>query len=345
MKLAIVTDAWRPQVNGVVTTLTNTIEHLEAVGHRVSLVTPEAFRTIPAPTYPSIRLAVRPHARINRMLGAIAPDAVHIATEGPLGIAARRHCQRTGFRFTTSYHTRFPEYIRMRVPIPLTVSYALLRSFHTAAERTLVSTESQRRELAARGFRNLVIWPRGVDTELFQPRGKGAIDATRPILLYAGRVAAEKNIEAFLQLEVPGTKYVVGDGPALERLRREYPHARFTGCQYGKAFAAYLSAADVFVFPSRSDTYGLVMLEAKACGVPVAAYPVPGPVDVVADGVSGVLNNDLATAVMCALKLDPAAARAHALARSWQAATERFVEHLYFNGTFVDALVSQLALH
>ncbi|MGH8503774.1 MAG: glycosyltransferase family 4 protein [Gammaproteobacteria bacterium] len=344
MRIAIVTDAWQPQVNGVVTTLSNTIGCLAASGHQISLITPQSFRTIPAPTYPSIRLAVRPRSRVTRMLDGIAPDAIHIATEGPLGVAARRYCQQTGFRFTTSYHTRFPEYIRMRLPIPVTVSYAWLRGFHAAAARTLVSTESQRRELAARGFRHLVIWPRGVDTGLFRPQDKTAISAPRPILLYAGRVAAEKNIEAFLRLDLPGTKVVVGDGPALPRLRRDFPHVHFAGYKHGQALAAQLAAADVFVFPSRSDTFGLVMLEAMACGVPVAAYPVPGPVDVVVNGVSGVLDHDLKTAVTAALRLDPASARAQALKHSWQAATERFVDHLFCGGAFANEPVGRIAL-
>lgn len=345
MKIAIVTDAWAPQVNGVVTTLTNTVRCLESTGHCVSLITPQGFMTIPAPTYPSIRLAVRPERKVRRMLRDFAPDAIHIATEGPLGLAARRYCKLAGIRFTTSYHTRFPEYIRMRLPIPVGVSYAWLRGFHAAAERTLVATTSQRRELAVRGFEHLVVWPRGVDTDVFQPRDAFVLDDPRPIALYAGRVAVEKNLEAFLSLDLPGTKYVVGDGPDLARLRTGFPRVRFTGCKYGEELARYLAAADVFVFPSRSDTFGLVMLEAMACGVPVAAYPVAGPAGVVVDGVTGALNDDLKTAVLRALKLGGTEALRHALTRSWRVATQRFVDHLFFDCTFPTQFEGQMLQH
>lgn len=341
MKIAIVTDAWEPQVNGVVTTLKNTVKCLESSGHTVLLITPQLFRTVPTPTYPSIRLALRPEAKVGRILKDFAPDAIHIATEGPLGLAARRYCKRVGIGFTTSYHTRFPEYIRMRLAVPLGVSYAWLRGFHAAAKRTLVTTESQRQELAARGFENLAVWPRGVDTELFDPRRSITLDDARPIAMYAGRVAMEKNLEAFLSLALPGTKYVVGDGPDLASLRRKFPHARFTGYKYGEELAGYLAAADVFVFPSRTDTFGLVMLEAMACGVPVAAYPVAGPVDLIAQGVTGALNDDLRIAVLTALTLDGAAALRFARTRSWQAATERFIDHLFVDCIYEPEFLDQ----
>lgn len=330
MRIMIVTDAWHPQVNGVVTTLTHTGNELRALGHTPLYVTPESFRTVPCPTYPSIRLAVFPGRRVARMIGAFAPDAVHIATEGPLGLAARRYCLRRGLPFTTSYHTRFPEYVRLRAPIPLAWSYRFLRWFHGAAKRTMVSTTAVQRELENRGFRNLTLWPRGVDSELFRPRDKRFLADARPIALYLGRVAVEKNIEAFLRLDLPGTKYVVGDGPDLARLQPRYPHVRFTGMKLGEELARHVAAADVLVFPSRTDTFGLVMLEAMACGVPVAAYPVTGPIDVVRQRETGVLDENLTEAVRAALKLDPAKCRSHALANSWSVSAQTFFRTLEF---------------
>jgi len=331
VRIALVTDAWHPQVNGVVRTLQRTTEELQALGHQVLCVTPAQFRTAPCPSYPSIRLALFPGRGIARTLDAFAPTAVHIATEGPLGLAARGWCRRGGLAFTTSYHTQFPEYVRLRAPVPVALSYRFMRWFHGGAARTLVATPSMRRSLAAHGFANLVIWSRGVDTELFRPREKSFLDAPRPVSLYMGRVAVEKNIEAFLDLDLPGTRYVVGDGPDLEMLRRRHPRVRFTGFKFGEELARYLAAADVFVFPSRTDTFGLVMLEAMAAGVPVAAYPVTGPVDVVREGVTGALRDDLAEAVSAALRLDPAACRRHALSRTWRAASRQFLGHLALN--------------
>jgi glycosyltransferase involved in cell wall biosynthesis len=279
------------------------------------------------------------------MLEGFAPHAIHIATEGPLGITARRYCKSAGLRFTTSYHTCFPEYIRMRVPLSLGISYAWLRGFHGAAERTLVATESLRQQLTARAFENLVIWPRGVDTDVFNPRNAMVLNEPRPIALYAGRVAAEKNLKAFLTLDLPGVKYVVGDGPDLARLRRRYSHVRFTGTKHGHELAAYLAAADVFVFPSRSDTYGLVMLEAMACGVPVAAYPVDGPADLIVDGVTGALDDDLKTAMLRALDLDGRKASDYATTRSWQAATVQFIDHLSVDRAFNPGYDSHMVPH
>jgi len=328
MKVAIVTDAWRPQINGVVTTLSTTGTLLEQFGHDVRFVTPDGFKTFPCPTYPSIRLARNPIHGVRRALDAFEPDAIHIATEGPLGWTARHYCHAQRLNFTTSYHTRMAEYIRLRVPIPLAWSYGVLRRFHSRAVRTLVPTESQRQHLLRLGFRNLVIWSRGVDTTLFRPGDKDLLDGPRPIAMYMGRVAVEKNIEAFLDLKLPGSKYVVGDGPDLDTLRRRYPEVHFTGFKHGAELAAYLAAADVFVFPSRTDTFGLVLLEAMACGVPVAAYPVTGPVDVIKPGINGALNEDLAKAVHAALQVDPASCRQYAVNRSWKAATEQFFNHL-----------------
>ena len=328
MKLALVTDAWLPQVNGVVRTLGHTIREIEAAGHEAHVISPAYFRTIPCPTYPEIRLSMFAGRAVRRRLDGLAPDAVHISTEGPLGLAARSWCLRRRRPFTTAYHTQFPEYVRARVPVPLSVGYAVVRWFHGRATRTLVTTTSMQRQLEARGFRNLALWGRGVDTEVFRPRGKDFLDLPRPIWLYFGRVSVEKGIEDFLRLDLSGTKLVVGDGPACEHLRRRYPQVVFAGYRYGEDLAAHIAASDVFVFPSRTDTFGLVLLEAMACGIPVAAYPVTGPIDVVVDGVTGVLNQDLRQAALAALGLDPDACRAHALQHSWAACTRQFLTAL-----------------
>lgn len=328
MKLALVTDAWLPQVNGVVRTLGNTIREIEAAGHQVTVISPADFRTVPCPTYPEIRLALFAGRAVCRRLTALEPDAVHVATEGPLGLAARNWCVRSRQPFTTAYHTRFPEYLRARAPVPLPAGYAAARWFHGRATRTLVTTPSMQRQLEERGFRNLHLWGRGVDTELFRPRGKDFLDLPRPIWLYFGRVAVEKGIGDFLDLDLPGTKLVVGDGPACDQLRRRYPRTVFAGYRHGEDLAAHVSASDVFVFPSRTDTFGLVLLEAMACGVPAAAYPVTGPIDVVRHGVTGVLHENLRTAALAALTLDPAACRQHALAHSWEASTRQFLSAL-----------------
>ncbi|MCP5201729.1 MAG: glycosyltransferase family 1 protein [Gammaproteobacteria bacterium] len=332
MRIAIVTDAWHPQVNGVVRTLSTTAEYLGRAGHEVLVITPGDFRTVPCPTYPEIRLALWPGRGVASRLEAFAPDAVHVATEGPLGMAARAWCRRRGRGFTTSFHTQFPEYIRLRAPLPLDWSYAWLRRFHAAAERTLVPTPSQRQRLVERGFANLCLWSRGVDTTVFNPADPVHYALPRPIQVYMGRVAVEKNIEAFLALDLPGSKIVIGDGPDLERLRAAWPAVRFLGAKFGRDLARHVAGGDVFVFPSRTDTFGLVLLEAMACGLPVAAYPVQGPVDVVAAGASGVLDVDLGRAITAALTLDPAACVAHAARHSWAACTEVFASHLHVEG-------------
>jgi glycosyltransferase involved in cell wall biosynthesis len=328
VRIAIVSDAWEPQVNGVVTTLRRTCEELVALGHTADVIGPDRFRTLPCPGYPSIRLAVWPGPELTRLLDAPAPDAIHIATEGPLGLAARRYCLRRKLAFTTAYHTQFPEYLALRTPIPLRWSYAAVRRFHAAATRTMVATASQQAALEQHGFTNLARWGRGVDTALFRPRDKAFLLAPRPIAMYVGRVAVEKNLDAFLALDLPGSKFVVGDGPALAGLRERYPTVRFTGFKHGEELARHLAAADVFVFPSRTDTFGLVLLEAMACGVPVAAYPVTGPMDVVLAGVTGVLHEDLEHATRLALRLDPAACVAHARDYSWPRATAQFLNNL-----------------
>ena len=328
MRIAIVTDAWRAQTNGVVQTLRTTAERLCSLGHDVRVIEPNQFRTFPCPTYPEIRLAWFPYRRLASMLAQFAPDAVHIATEGTLGAAARTWCVRHGQPFTTSYHTQFPEYLRARAPIPLTLSYAHLRRFHSAAARTMVATPAMQRLLESRNFRNIVRWTRGVDVSLFRPRDKAFLAFSRPIAMYVGRVAVEKNVEAFLSLDLPGAKVVVGDGPARERLEARYADVKFVGYKYGEDLAAHVAAADVLVFPSRTDTFGLVLLEALASGVPVAAYPVTGPIDVVRREVTGVLHDDLRTATLRALQLNPADCRAHALEHTWEVATQQFLSNL-----------------
>ncbi|HKW53677.1 MAG TPA: glycosyltransferase family 1 protein [Stellaceae bacterium] len=330
MRIALVSDAWAPQVNGVVRTLTALIGELGGRGHQVTTITPDLFRTVPCPTYPEIRLALRPAGRIARLLDAAQPDAIHISTEGPLGFAARRHCLRRGWGFTTAFHTRFPEYVAARFAVPAAWSYALMRRFHARSKGVMVATETVRRELALRGFRRLTSWNRGVDAELYQPaRRDDFLGLPRPIFLSVGRVAVEKNFAAFLALDLPGSKVVVGDGPMLDKLHRQYPETHFLGRQVGTDLARLYASVDVFVFPSRTDTFGLVLLEALASGVPVAAYPVPGPLDVVADSGAGVLDEDLGRAALAALDIPRERCRAHALRFTWAASADQFVDNLW----------------
>lgn len=328
MRICVATDAWQPQINGVVRTLGQTAKHLRELGHEVRFITPQDFTTYPCPTYPSIRLAAFPKRGVRRLMREFRPQAVHIATEGPIGHAARAWCHSLALPFTTSYHTQFPEYVRARAPLPTRWSYAYLRRYHGCAVRTMVATQSMLARLEARGFKNLVIWARGVDAGQFHPGPKSFLSDPRPISMYMGRVAVEKNIEAFLNLDLPGSKYVVGDGPDLERFRARYSNVRFVGQKSGEELTSYLAAADVFVFPSLTDTFGLVLLEAMACGVPVAAFPVTGPLDVVQQGKTGILHQDLRHAVVEALKLDPADCIAYAKQQSWRSWTERFVSLL-----------------
>lgn len=328
MRIAIVTDAWWPQVNGVVRTLTQTRRELEAMDHTVLMVTPEGFRTLPCPTYSDIRLSVFPRGGVRRMLEEYKPDAVHIATEGPLGWSARAYCLKRGIGFTTAYHTRFPEYVRARFRVPLSWTYGMLRRFHGPATRVMAPTETVKRDLEHRGFRRVVLWSRGVDTEMFRPGDRAALGDSRPIFLYVGRVAVEKDVEAFLKLDLPGTKWVVGEGPQLAELRTKYPEARYGGILPQAELARFYDAADVFVFPSRTDTFGLVLLEAMACGLPVAALPVAGPVDVLAGAAAAALDSDLRAACLKALTLSRTAAREHALGFSWAACTRQFLGHL-----------------
>jgi glycosyltransferase involved in cell wall biosynthesis len=328
LKLALITDAWLPQTNGVVTTLRTVCEELRAIGHTVETFTPNQFRNWPCPSYPEIRLALGCGSKLRARLDEFQPDAIHIATEGPLGMAARGYCKRRRLPFTSSFHTRFAEYIHLRTGLPLTVGYAFLRWFHGESERLMTATHTLLEELETRGFKNPVLWSRGVDTDLFRPRDKGFLSDARPVLLYAGRVAIEKNIEAFLKLDLPGTKYVVGDGPQREELESKYPDVRFVGYKYGEELARYLAAADVFVFPSRTDTFGLVMLEALASGVPVAAFSVEGPKDVILSGRVGCLDEDLGKAIIEALKCDPEQCRQYALRYSWRDCALLFESYL-----------------
>jgi glycosyltransferase involved in cell wall biosynthesis len=293
------------------------------------LLTPDKFPTLPCPSYPGIRLAIPAPASINRLIDEIRPATIHIATEGPLGFVARWCCRRRGLPFTTSFHTRFPEYVHARWSVPLGWTYAWLRWFHDPASCVMVATASMEAALRARGFDRIRRWSRGVDTALFRPRDKSFLSFSRPISLYVGRVAVEKNVEDFLRVNLPGTKLVIGDGPQLPELRRRYPEAAFVGVKTGEELAKYYAAADVFVFPSRTDTFGLVLLEALASGVPVAAYPVPGPLDVIDGSAAGCLDTDLARAVHNALRLSPEACRRHAERFSWHNSARQFLDNLH----------------
>jgi glycosyltransferase involved in cell wall biosynthesis len=333
-RILIVSDAWHPQVNGVVRTLDTVSRELRRAGDVVEVIGPDRFTSIPTPGYAEIRLALAPKRALARMAASFAPDAVHVATEGPLGWAMRAICWQRGWRFTTSFHTRFAEYLHARTRIPTAWSWALLRSFHAAAAGTFCATPSMARELEARGFARVMPWSRGVDLARFRPSAAdhGEPDAwetlPRPIFLCAGRVAVEKNIEAFLALDLPGSKVVVGDGPQRAALMRRFPQAHFTGWRENGALARAYAQADVFVFPSLTDTFGLVLLEALASGTPVAAFPVTGPLDVVGDAPVGALDQDLRAACLRALAADRGLCRAHAERFSWAACARRFRDSL-----------------
>jgi glycosyltransferase involved in cell wall biosynthesis len=328
MRILIATDAWHPQVNGVVRTLTSLANSAAALGAEVEFLTPDGFRSIAVPTYPGLRIAWPNRREIARRIEAAAPDAIHIATEGPVGWAVRGYCRRHKLAFTTSYTTRFPEYIAVRSIIPAGVSYAVLRHFHSAAATTMVATASLRQELAAKGFKKLGNWTRGVDTDLFRPDDPVELDLPRPIFMTVGRVAVEKNIEAFLDLDLPGSKVVIGDGPQRAELTRRYPTVSFLGEKKGRELSAHFAAADVFVFPSLTDTFGVVQLEALACGTPVAAFPVTGPLDVIADHPVGALDSDLRSACLRALAMSRETCRSFALERSWENSARQFIGNL-----------------
>jgi len=325
-RILMVTDAWRPQVKGVVRTLERLTEFLPGLGAETVFLTPAGFRSVPMPTYPEIRLALTTPWEVRRQIKAIGADHVHVVTEGPLGLMARWARMKEKLPFTTSYHTRFPEYLSARLPVPEALTYAWLRRFHNAAAATLVATPSLAADLAAKGFTKLKPWTRGVDTELFNPGRRDDLGLPRPIFLYVGRVAVEKNIGAFLSLDLPGSNVVVGDGPAMAQLKHRHPDAHFLGEQTGVALARLYASSDVFVFPSRTDTFGIVLLEALASGLPVAAYPVTGPIDVV--GEAGVLSENLGEAARGALTIDREKARQKALGYSWRACAEMFLGHV-----------------
>lgn len=328
MRILIATDAWHPQVNGVVRTLTMMAEAAKSLGVEIVFLTPETFPTVALPSYPDLRIAIPNPIRVAHLINAAHADCVHIATEGPIGLAARRYCRKRGLRFTTSFHTRFPEYVSARAPIPESWVWSLLRRFHGASHAVMAATTALADELRGRGFRNVVLWPRGVDGHLFHPREGADLGLPRPVFLSVGRVAVEKNLEAFLSLDLPGTKVVVGDGPARAALERDFPDAVFLGAKQGEALAEVYAAADVFVFPSKTDTYGLVLLEALASGVPVAAYPVTGPRDVIGDEPVGVLSEDLRAACLGALEISRDACLAFAADHTWEASAHAFIDNV-----------------
>jgi glycosyltransferase involved in cell wall biosynthesis len=336
MRILLATDAWRPQVNGVVRTLTRVVAELRQMGEQVEVVTPDQFPTVPMPTYPEIRLAIGAYEKVQELFKAFEPEAIHIATEGPIGLAARRICLEWKLPFTTSYHTRFPEYVSARLPVPLAAGYAYMKWFHRPSGRLMVATPTMRDELEQHGFRNISLWSKGLDTDLFRPRQAGEADVfeglARPIWLNVGRVAVEKNIEAFVSLDLPGVKVVVGDGPQREELAAKYPEVRFVGAKFEAELAAHYACADVFVFPSLTDTFGLVILEAWGAGTPVAAFSAPGPVDIIPGTGAGVLapgrTEGLMEACLEALEIDRSRVRSVAEQYSWRACAEEFLRLL-----------------
>ncbi|MBN2713786.1 MAG: glycosyltransferase family 1 protein [Planctomycetes bacterium] len=333
MKIALLTDAWLPQTSGVVTTMTRMREGLTARGHEVFVIHPGMFRTVPCPSYPQIRLALLPGRKMAKMLDEFEPDAIHIPVEGPIGVAGRNYCVKRGLPFTTTFTTKFPEYIEIRFGIPARYFYRAMKWFHGKAETMMVATQSLKDELTERGFNNMKFWGRGVNTDIFYPLPKEKwpkelLEAPRPISISLGRVAPEKNLDAWLGLDLPGTKVVLGDGPAISELKKKYPGVCFTGHLALEDLPRYLSAADVFVFPSLTDTFGIVMIEAMACGLPVAAYPVVGPKDVLINGETGVVDDNLRTAIDKALVLDKNDCIARAKFFTWERSLDQFESNL-----------------
>ena len=332
MKILVATDAWHPQVNGVVRTLGHVAREARLLGAELEFLSPDQFWTLPMPSYPEIRLALVAPGDIERRLKLSRPDAIHVATEGPIGHAMRRVCLRRGLPFTTSFHTRFPDYLAERLPVPgrwtSELTWGWLRRFHAPGAAVLAATPTLASELTTRGFMNVKLWPRGVDADLFRPRAGATVNLPRPIFLTVGRLAVEKNVEAFLKLKLPGTKLVVGDGPARGSLSRKFPDATFIGARHGEALAEIYAAADVFVFPSRTDTFGLVLLEALASGVPVAAFPAAAPRDVIGEANVGALDEDLQRACLNALECRPEDCREFALSMTWATSARIFLEHV-----------------
>lgn len=335
LRILLATDAWRPQVNGVVRTWETSISRLRELGHAVAVIEPNLFPGMPCPLYPEIRLCLPMQSQIVQMINAFEPDVIHIATEGPIGLAVRLYCRRRGLSFTTSYHTKFPEYLQEMVFLPASISYGYMRWFHRRSSAIMVATPSLEKELHHRGFSPpLKRWSRGVDLELFRPRPKTLFQFPRPILLYVGRVSKEKGIEDFLRLDVPGTKVIVGDGPIRERLEKHYPRAKFLGYRRGVALAECYAGADLFVFPSKTDTFGLVLIEALASGIPVAAYPVVGPIDIVTQTNVGAMDVDLGRAVTRALQVgDPEACAQLGRQYTWENCTNQLLANFVVNQT------------
>ncbi len=329
MRIALVTDAWHPQRNGVVRVLSTLTDRLKALGHTLQVFSPDQHRTIPCPSYPEILLSLFPGQKLTAQLNDYAPQAVHLATEGPLGIAGRAWCLKNRFPFTTAFHTRFPHYIKARLGIPLSWSYTAIRRFHAPSSAVMCPSPSVYRDLTQWKFHNAALWCHGVDTEIFRPQAKSFLDLPRPIFAYVGRVAVEKNLPAFLSLDLPGSKLVVGDGPAREGLMKQYPDAHWRIANGDQELSRYFAALDGFVFPSLTDTFGLVMLEALASGVPVAAFPVPGPMDVLDGSSVGIMDPDLKAAALQSLSIDPVLCRAHAQKFSWDLVAEQFLSLLH----------------
>ena len=327
MKILIVTDAWYPQVNGVVRTLDETSKQLKKLGHEVKLITPEGFLTIPCPTYPEIKLSLFPGAKVSSMIRDFNPDCLHISTEGPLGLAARGYASRNGLAYTSAYHTRFPEYVYARTKLPLKITYSFLRWFHNRSELVMVPTEEVKKDLIKHKIGKPKIWSRGVDLDIFKPK-KGRRKNKNPILLNVGRVAVEKNLEEFLKIDLPYEKWVVGDGPAFKELKKKYPKVIFHGAKSKEELEYYYNKADVFVFPSKTDTFGLVLLEAMACGLPVAAFPVSGPLDVIGNSNAGILNSNLKEACKKALLIPRKVPREYAKKFSWESTSKTFESYL-----------------
>ena len=327
MKILIVTDAWYPQVNGVVRTLDETSKQLKKFGHEVKLITPEGFLTIPCPTYPEIKLSLFPGARVSSMIREFNPDCLHIATEGPLGLSARGYANRNGLAFTSAYHTRFPEYVHARTKLPLKITYSFLRWFHNSSDLVMVPTEEVKKDLIKHKISNPKIWSRGVDLEIFKPK-RGRKKNQKPIMLNVGRVSVEKNLEEFLKIDLPYEKWVVGDGPALRELKKKYPKVIFHGAKSKEELEYYYNKADIFVFPSKTDTFGLVLLEAMACGLPVAAFPISGPLDVIGNSNAGILDSNLKEACKKALLIPRKVPREYAKKFSWESTSKTFESYL-----------------